>query len=294
VPTFIPLAVAAAALAYGVALRPGLEQQAALDRLREQYPLEAMADRVPEPRRDLRSPTSDRTLGRLVEVEQEVERARTASSRSYQLERVHRHTVQAFVNSPGFGVARMLPLPTAVNPGPERGGPPAQPGSPPVWHYPDDIAPVADADRVVLGGLHRAGVLDFVNQAGWGYVADGRRAAGFLPHAFSRVPAAKSWRVRRVELVGLLAHPEPVVYVTEQLPAMVDVRSAPTRSLDGFEAAGLAAVQRGEDVHAARLGDEVRFVGAVRSARQCVGCHGGERGDLLGAFSYTLEPVGGR
>ena len=99
--------------------------------------------------------------------------------------------------------------------------------------------------------------------------------------------------MRRVESVGLLAHPEPVVYVSERLPAMADLRSAPTRPLDEFEADALAAVRRGEDGHAARRGDEVRFVGAVRSARQCVGCHGGERGGLLGAFSYTLEPVAG-
>ena len=74
---------------------------------------------------------------------------------------------------------------------------------------------------------------------------------------------------------------------------MADLRSAPTRPLDEFEADALAAVRRGEDGHAARRGDEVRFVGAVRSARQCVGCHGGKRGGLLGAFSYTLEPVAG-
>ncbi len=31
------------------------------------------------------------------------------------------------------------------------------------------------------------------------------------------------------------------------------------------------------------------MLGAVRSAKQCVKCHGGSRGDLLGAFSYTLR-----
>ena len=33
------------------------------------------------------------------------------------------------------------------------------------------------------------------------------------------------------------------------------------------------------------------MLGAIRSAKQCVQCHGGQRGDLLGAFSYTLVGV---
>ena len=34
--------------------------------------------------------------------------------------------------------------------------------------------------------------------------------------------------------------------------------------------------------------DGLRILGAIRAAKQCVDCHGGERGALLGAFSYTL------
>ena len=29
----------------------------------------------------------------------------------------------------------------------------------------------------------------------------------------------------------------------------------------------------------------VRVLGAIRAAKQCIDCHGGGRGDLLGAFS---------
>ena len=39
-------------------------------------------------------------------------------------------------------------------------------------------------------------------------------------------------------------------------------------------------------------GDGVRMVGAIRSTTQCVSCHDCERGDLLGAFSYTLKRDG--
>jgi hypothetical protein len=31
------------------------------------------------------------------------------------------------------------------------------------------------------------------------------------------------------------------------------------------------------------------MLGLARSVKQCVACHGGARGDLLGAFSYVLR-----
>jgi hypothetical protein len=34
------------------------------------------------------------------------------------------------------------------------------------------------------------------------------------------------------------------------------------------------------------------MLGAIRSTRQCLSCHGGNRGDLLGAFSYVFTRPG--
>jgi hypothetical protein len=48
-------------------------------------------------------------------------------------------------------------------------------------------------------------------------------------------------------------------------------------------------LRQGEDLFISRDGGGLRMLGAVYSLKQCVACHGGERGDLLGAFSYTLE-----
>jgi hypothetical protein len=62
--------------------------------------------------------------------------------------------------------------------------------------------------------------------------------------------------------------------------------TTPTRSLDNFETAGL---RKGDDLFLARTRDGYRLLGAIRSAKQCVKCHDGERGDLLGAFSYSLR-----
>ena len=36
-------------------------------------------------------------------------------------------------------------------------------------------------------------------------------------------------------------------------------------------------------------GPTLRMLGAIRAANQCVACHAAERGQLLGAFSYTLQ-----
>ena len=60
------------------------------------------------------------------------------------------------------------------------------------------------------------------------------------------------------------------------------------RTLDEFEAAGLPALERGDELFVRDRGQERRMLGAIRAVRQCLDCHGGERGDLLGAFSYTL------
>ena len=53
-------------------------------------------------------------------------------------------------------------------------------------------------------------------------------------------------------------------------------------------AMGLNPVRQGEDLFVSRDGEGLRMLGAVYSMKQCVTCHGGARGDLLGAFSYLL------
>ena len=156
------------------------------------------------------------------------------------------------------------------------------------------MALLTAGDEVPLDGLHDDSVVDFVNPMGFGYFKDRRHVAGFDAHRFVNVPRpAERWAIKTLELVGLLLLDEPRVYVSATLPRMDELRRAPTRPLDSFEAMGLKAVRGGDDLVIAREGDDVRMFGAVRSLRQCVACHGGTRGDLLGAFSYTLRHVDG-
>jgi hypothetical protein len=291
--TFLPLSLLAVAIPYGIAGWKALERKAEHDRLRQEYPFESLASRLPEPRSSLHTPLSEMTVVRLSDFEMAVQHGANQTFRSYQLQRLHEHNVSVFVSSPGFGVQRTI-RPRALTEeslkeSANRAETPTQPGSPAVWGRDEPFEPEPPAGRDRFFALHSAGLLDFVNPRGWGYIQSRERVAGFLPHRFTKVPEAEMLQVQRIELVGLLKNPDPVVYLSDRLPAMTELRDVPTRPLDAFETAGLDVVRNGEDGFAARRGEVVRFVGAIRSAKQCVECHGGERGGLLGAFSYTLR-----
>lgn len=290
--TFLPLLLLAVAIPYGLPARDALKGHAVREQFLSKYPLESLTERVPEPRADYRhAPLTSGVLLTLNRIEAQADReASPGQLRKYILQELHERSVRAFVNNPGFGVGRTIRAPSiteeGLNHGIERDPTPAQPGSPALWGS-EPFTPLVERTELVT--LHTDGVLDFVNPRGWGYVRSRDAVAGFIPHRFSKVPAARTYAVQRVELVGLLKHPEPVVYLSDRLPAMADLRDVPTRHLDAFENAGLERVRNGEDGFAASRGEVVRFVGGIRSAKQCVQCHGGERGDLLGAFAYTLR-----
>jgi hypothetical protein len=292
---FLALSLSITALVYGVFILWGEWEFA---RLRERFPYESLEERLPtvQPRVTAER-LPDSTAERLTLLEDSVEAAQGSYffSRAYLLQRLHEEKVTLFVNSPGFGVSRTLPfIPSegritsrlradALVPQPTS--PADAPGPTDGWSPP----PIA-LDSGGLYQLHREGIVDFAYPVGFGYVKDRRHVTGLQAHRFSSVPGPEEkWEVRRLELVGLLLHDVPVVYVSENLPRMDEVRGGPTRPLDGFEAASLEGLRRGEDIILGGTSGAFRMLGAVRSTRQCVQCHGGERGDLLGAFSYTLR-----
>ncbi len=171
----------------------------------------------------------------------------------------------------------------------------------------------------VLGAFHRAGQFAFVPGGSLGDVASVNYVAGFTPHGFRQMPAwpdeehirryAESsraprnepqapqpsnappsrWKVTRLELVGLLLHQEPRVYESDQLPRMEELEKYSTRSLNTFEAESLKKLRAGEQLASHADLNEIRMLGALRAAHQCMKCHQVPRGTLLGAFSYTLQ-----
>jgi hypothetical protein len=101
------------------------------------------------------------------------------------------------------------------------------------------------------------------------------------------VPAAdrgKQWRVTAVNLIGLVKHAEPTVYLTGKAKDPKDIK---TRELDDFETSALDALRNGEDLKAEKDGAAMRAVGPIYAGKRCTACH--ERGLFLGAFSYRLE-----
>jgi hypothetical protein len=83
-------------------------------------------------------------------------------------------------------------------------------------------------------------------------------------------------------------HDPAVAYDSASLPRMDQLRDAPTRPLDLFESKGIGRLNSGEDIFIQETAGVVRMLGSVRAVQQCVRCHDCQRGDLLGAFSYTL------
>ncbi len=175
----------------------------------------------------------------------------------------------------------------ALRRGKRDGAPVPQPGLGPDRSPPDRWESIGGPQ---FDTLHEASVLDFTNPAGFGLVKDRTHVYGFQRHGFSKVPdPADTWKVGTIDLVGLLLHETPVAYISANLPRMDELRGAPTRPLDPFEAQGLEHLRGGQDLFVRGSDKRVRMLGAVRSVKQCLACHGGDRGDLLGAFSYTLR-----
>ena len=292
---FFPFAATAFLVAYGPLTWIAVEDTRRYARLREQFPVESMAERVPEPRpAGDRVPVSQAAGHRLDELDKQVvELAGNDWKRTAELMRLHTQFTQKFVNAPGFGQMRMLSgrvNEARLRPVERSPDPPNQPGSPFRPTGSDADGPPKEIPSPTFYDLHARGVLDFVNPAGFGFIKDRRHVAGFQPHAFSEIPAApEKWTVERVELIGLLLNPDPVVYLSEQLPAMDRLRAVPIRRLDEVEQAGLAALRKGEDLHTVWAAGRLRMVGSLRNGNQCLGCHGGERADLLGAFSYSVR-----
>jgi hypothetical protein len=288
---FLPASGVVAVIVWVLVLGFALKQQQEYAHLREQFPYESMEERLsagrPIPQQQQLSLASDQQLA---EVEWLLEQPRTM--RLVYLKKLHEDTTALFVNNPGFGVARTFrPSQDGITSG-LRSDPPVEQPEPRT-----SAAWLLEAGQweprspeAALYQTHQGSVLDFANPQGFGFFKDRRHVAGFQAHQFSRLPeSAKPWTVRRVELVGLLMHEQPVAYVSEHLPRMDELRKAPTRSLDGFETSGLARLRQGEDLVVGETSGRVQMLGAIRSAKQCLGCHEGARGDLLGAFSYSLR-----
>lgn len=282
----------AGAVVYFVALLPGVfYRMHKLHQLREQFPVEDLASRL-KGSRPLRSSSHDNSYLLSLESALRTEEAQDGYLRE-SLKELHTEELHRFVNSPGFGVKRLR----AIHIHMERMARSSKETTPPIeqpalmLESPTGLPTTGYAPKrtetVALHDLHRQGVVRFAHAEGFGLQTDDLQTIGFQPHGFR-----KAWPlsgVCSVELVSLVLHDPPVVYVSAYLPRMDKLHDALTRPLNALESAGLEALQAGEDLFVAQTPQRLYMIGAVRNVEQCIKCHGGERGDLLGAFSYVLN-----
>jgi hypothetical protein len=172
-------------------------------------------------------------------------------------------------------------------------GNPPQPGEP--ADFPVSVGEIISRVKPndEFYSYHERGLIDFLYPSGFGYIKDREHVAGFKAHGFRYlgVPESNRWRIHHVQLVGILSHEVPVVYLTDKLPSMEQVRQGKTRALDYFEEAALPSLRDGEDLYVVSKNDTLRMLGALRATKVCQKCHDAQIGDLLGAFSYTLRPA---
>jgi hypothetical protein len=289
---FLPLSCGATLVAYGLLAMFALPSEREYARLRVLYPYESMEGRLPMPKPiQSRTTLPPATVQRMSRLEGEIP-DRGNGFQNYQLLTLHERSVNLFISSAGFGSFRMIrPSETSLARNFRIEPVPVQPGSrfSSIWS-PGELERPPSSEEAPLSRMLDDSIVDFVNPRGFGYIKDRRHVAGFETHRFSQVPApANRWTVRTLELVSLLLHDEPEVYVSDHLPRMERLHGQPTRPLDRFERYGLDALGQGEDMFVSKSDEGVRMLGAVRSTKQCIACHGGDRGDLLGAFSYALQ-----
>jgi hypothetical protein len=294
-------------------------------RLREQYPAQSLAARLtyetrhaqkaadlPQELPRIQSPTvaASPIEKDLQMVEEGMEESLQGRSRmrNFSLQLLHQETLTDFINSPGFGVTRSIRPRKAFVELPEAGPIPfGSPASSPQKSVPNGETPPSGVSsspgeetvhappKDALQRMHRDGLLDFVNPEGFGYVKDREHVIGFQAHQFRTMPQLpdagmdnQRWRVATVELISILKRDEPVAYRSEYLPRMEELRDAPTRPLNTFEQQALADLRRGQDIEVGTTPDRIRLLGSIRAVKHCLSCHEVRRGQLLGAFSYTL------
>lgn len=291
--TFLGLTIGATAVAYLVVGVSAWQEQHEYDRLRTKYAYSSMEERVPAPKRSApleQLPAS--SVNNLTNLESRI--GDSSSARNFLLKRLHHSTVATFIDSPGFGVRRI------IRPTDERlerrdltflSKPVAQPGEhTQVYASFGDLEKVEfTGDREALNDLHHQSITNFASPGDFGFIKDRKNVAGFLPHQMSETPWSKTLKVETIDLVSLLLHDPPMAYVSKNLPRMEELIDAPLRSLDAFESVGMTRLERGQDLFVYVNKDMVRMLGGIRAAKQCVKCHGCNRGDLLGAFAYTLK-----
>ncbi len=276
-------------------------------RLRREHPIQSLAARLDyetnlKSNPQMNAPLPGKVEQQLVELETDIKHG--VSERWIYLATLHDEKLTGFTRAPGFGLQRTH---DALWFGPPPRPPRAPIAQPSPEYVPgvetrepaDQPAVTIETNNSRVAGLHLQSLKNFLDGQSFGYVESVNYAVGFEAHHFSgsfnatRTVGDPPYRLARLELVSLLKHDRPVVYVSDNLPNMEELRDVPTRDLAAFEAKALAQLRRDENLVTEDSGNRLHMLGAIRASETCMKCHSVRRGELLGAFSYELVPAGG-
>jgi hypothetical protein len=280
---------------YGFIFAEGAAELRRLQAIKLQYPLKSLASRLEfekqrRQRNDGPRPALQLAANVALQLDDQDDRQDMFRyRRAWALRELHENTYRHFEQAAGFGVSRMPSLRYIDFEW--------EPRSP--LNIPYAVNITSPKDGAELYGVHRTAVDKFVDPDWTGYVRSVNEVAGFEPHGLQAMPERGScdsepiakWQVVRLELVSLLRHDEPRVYVAETMPAMDQLAGVPHRALNDFEASALAQLETQKDIVVGDETNRLLMLGAVRAGKTCLECHDGPRGTLLGAFSYEITQI---
>lgn len=280
---------------YGFAFREGAAELRRLQALRVQYPFESLAKRLEFEKKSSNpksGPQESVFLAANVAAnldDQDERQGMRYYRRAWALRELHESTYSHFANAAGFGFSRMPSIQHLVIEW--------EPRSPLVMPYSVSITSATDGSE--LYGVHVAALDSFIASDRQGYVRSVDQVAGFESHGLEAMyepgrccnDSAPKWQVSRLELVSLLRHEEPRVYIADTIPTMDQLADAPHRALNDFEKSALPQLAAQKDIVFRDQPDHVLMLGAVRAGKMCLECHEGKRGKLVGAFSYEISPI---
>lgn len=118
-----------------------------------------------------------------------------------------------------------------------------------------------------------------------------RKRIKFEPLTKKQLKKSKVWKLNHLQLVSLLKHDQPRVYVSDQLPNMEKLSSddAVTRGLNSFETRSLQELRSGKNHVLLQSKNRIQMLGAIRAEQSCLDCHSVRKNELLGAFSYDIR-----
>lgn len=284
--------------AYGVVIWKGAAEIRRLTALKAEFPFESLAQRLSFERNEAKEAADEIAPGNPIQLaaavsanldEQDEQQDPRYSGRSWSLHRLHENTYYEFARVAGFGSSRMPSLRYArfeLEPRPQ-------------FKLPALLAIGAlNTAYPSFDDVHRDFVRSFVDVERMGYARSRDEVAGFEPHALSTLSAEKgemkaalNWQVVRLELVSLLRNAEPSVYEADTMPRMDQLANTSHRPLNDFEKSALPQLSSQTDLVVDSQLAHIQMLGAVRAGKTCLECHGGERGKLLGAFSYEIVPL---